>query len=103
VESANLRIKHYIQFVTTVQVPFTLKEMERVDVQELQRICDKELGDTAPSQCISARFVDSENMPILFYFGKRIKDISKKVGVSFYFISILIITKSISLTRMSFN
>ena len=55
--------------VTTIKVPFILEDME-TNEDTLQGICDNELAQK-PAQCFSAKFVDKNNSPILFYFGFR--------------------------------
>jgi len=65
----------YIENVTTIQVPFTLEDLKKTEDDEtLNHICDHDLGPNTPAQCMSAKFVDANNEPILFYFGKRIAD-----------------------------
>jgi hypothetical protein len=59
----------------------------------LEDICDNELGPKQNAQCISAKFVDIDGEPILFYFGSRIieKEGQKKpvCGVLFAFLNSL--------------
>lgn len=75
------RLQLYLEHVTTIKVPFSLQELKdkKMDTKNLDSICDNELGPNMLSQCFSAKFVDSENQPILFYFGNRI---SGEHGVS---------------------
>ena len=82
----SMRLKYYLQHVTTIQVPFTLEEMKtNVDTKALESICDNELGKNAPAQCISGKYVDANKKPILCYFGNRIREPKHKSGVSLLF------------------
>lgn len=47
----------------------------------LDSICDNKLADISP-QCFSAKYVDKNNKPILFYFGFRPKEPNHRYGVS---------------------
>ena len=79
-------LERYIENVTTIQVPFTLEDLKKKeDDESLNHICDHELGPNTVAQCMSARFVDANDEPILFYFGKRI---SNTPGVSDFFMTI---------------
>jgi hypothetical protein len=64
-----------MQHVTTIKVPFALDEMrdsaENIFDESLESICDRlQVADISP-QCFSAKFIDENNEPILFYFGFR--------------------------------
>ena len=80
------KLQYYLQQVTTIQVPYTLEELKNIkDEKALESICDQDLGPNVPSQCISAKFVDADSEPILFYFGQRVLSDDKNLkGVSFY-------------------
>jgi hypothetical protein len=91
-EKARDRAKKYKEFVQVIRVPFTLdrlrKPLTKKEKEELEEICDNELGPGQDAQCISAEFVDEEGEPILFYFGCRIvekKGQTKPVWVIFAF------------------
>ena len=53
-----------------------------VDTKALESICDNELGENAPAQCISGKYVDANQKPILYYFGNRIREPKQKLEVS---------------------
>lgn len=62
-------------------MPFTLEEMKRnINVKTLDNICNNQLNPNAPAQCLSAKFVDANNQPILIYFGSRIIEPKERVG-----------------------
>jgi hypothetical protein len=60
---------HFKENVATIKVPFVLEDMEG-DLKTLEWICENDLAQKSP-QCISAKFVDKNDNPILFYFGFR--------------------------------
>lgn len=72
------RLAYFRENVTTIKVPFALEDMEK-DVGKLESICDVDLAQKSP-QCFSAKFVDKNNKPILFYFGSRVAEPKKKHG-----------------------
>jgi hypothetical protein len=61
------------------------KPISAKQIQELERICDIELGDQCPARCTSAQYVDKNGTPILFYLGKRLAQKDEKVPVSLGF------------------
>lgn len=75
-KNARVRAKKYIEFVQVIRVPFSLGSLERTltkdEKKDLEDICNNELGPDQDAQCISAKFVDIDGEPILFYFGSRI-------------------------------
>jgi lipoate synthase len=73
-----------MKHVTTIKVPFSLEEMKKeMDPKKLDKICDEELGPNILAQCFSAKYVDSDDKPILFYFGNRITKASHIPAVGF--------------------
>jgi hypothetical protein len=62
--------------VQVIRVPFTLaslqKPLKERDREELEVICREDLGPQQDPQCISAKFIDKDGKPILFYFGCRV-------------------------------
>ena len=71
-DSLNLkRFQNYAEQVTEIVLPFTFDSMNEKP-QDLEKICDEGLGPDMHAQCMSAKFVDSAGVPILFYFGDRI-------------------------------
>jgi hypothetical protein len=76
------RLVYYLQHVTTIEVPFALEDMHKdMHNKSLDSICDNDLADISP-QCFSAKFVDKNKNPILFYFGFRHKEPKHRYGVS---------------------
>lgn len=69
------RFKKYVQQVTTIKLPFTFESLQQTaeDISQLEKICEDTLGPDRTPQCMSARFVDSEGKPILYYFGDRLE------------------------------
>lgn len=71
-----LRDKHlqmYLQQATKIQLPLSFKELQKKhSIKEMEEICRKELGADQPAQCMSAQFIDSNQQPVLFYFGDRV-------------------------------
>ena len=55
-----------------------------VDTKALESICDNKLGENAPAQSISGKYVDDNQKPIPYYFGNRIKKPKQKLGVSYF-------------------
>jgi hypothetical protein len=76
VKKARVRAEKYKEFVQVIRVPFSLGSLEEAltkeEKDELEDICDNELGPRQEAQCISAKFVDVDGEPILFYFGNRV-------------------------------
>jgi hypothetical protein len=64
------RTQQLVQNVTTIKVPFALEDMnaKMCGGKPLEQICNEDLADISP-QCFSAKFIDSNNKTILFYFG----------------------------------
>jgi hypothetical protein len=80
------KLKYFQQHITTIKVPFALDEMhEDMFDESLESICDNQLADISP-QCFSARFIDKNNEPILFYFGFRHPEAKHRYGVGLIFI-----------------
>lgn len=75
-KKARARVEKYKEFVQVIRVPFTLdslsKPLIKVEKEKLEEICDNELGPGQDAQCISAKFVDKDGKPILYYFGCRV-------------------------------
>lgn len=75
-DKARVRAQKYRDFVQVIRMPFTLdslkKPLKKAEKEKLEDICDNELGPEQDAQCISAKFVDENGEPILFYFGRRI-------------------------------
>ena len=76
-KKARLRAEKYKEFVQVIRVPFSLdslqeKTLSDKEKQILEDICDNDLGPQQEAQCMSAKFVDKDGKPILFYFGSRI-------------------------------
>lgn len=92
-EKARNRAEKYKDFVQVIRVPLTLERLQKpltnTKKKKLEDICNNELGPTQDAQCISAKFVDKNGEPILFYFGHRIveKEGQKKpvCGVDLHF------------------
>ena len=74
-------------FSTLIKVSFTLKDIDKnICYEDLETICNSDLAQISP-QCFSAKFVDVNLKPVLFYFGFRREDEGKtKVGIEFNFI-----------------
>ena len=86
-------LKAYIQQVTKIKLPFTLKSLQmNQERDDLETVCQEKLGPNMPAQCMSAQFVDSEDEPILFYFGDRILLPLDQPGVSSFPLSLYIYT-----------
>jgi hypothetical protein len=66
---------YFKENVTTIKVPFLLEDMSE-DLEAMENTCDIALAQYSP-QCLSAKFVDLNDNPILVYFGLR-KDIKGK-------------------------
>jgi hypothetical protein len=56
--------------------------MKPVDKDEMEDICNNLLGPNQPAQCISARFVDSNNKTVFVYFGQRVYSPQQEAPVS---------------------
>lgn len=70
---ARARYQKFIGFVQVIRVPFTLSSLQKpLKEKELEVICREDLGPQQDPQCISAKFIDKEGKPILFYFGCRV-------------------------------
>lgn len=60
-----------VQNVTVIKADFALEDMnEDMCGKTLEEICDEDLANKSP-QCFSAKFIDSNNKTILFYFGLK--------------------------------
>lgn len=80
------RLQYYKDSIPTIRLPFALEDLND-DKAELEDICNHELGYWQSPQCFSAKFVDVNLKPVLFYFGFRRQDEGKtKVGIEFNFI-----------------
>lgn len=77
-EKARYRAEKFKEFVQVIRVPFKLdslkKPLTQREKEELEEICENELGPEQDAQCISAKFVDEDGEPILFYFGFRMAE-----------------------------
>ena len=72
-ELATRRMSYFEENVTIIKVPFTLEDMDKnVCYEDLETICNSDLAQVSP-QCFSAKFIDKNDEPILFYFGFREK------------------------------
>lgn len=85
-KNARARAEKYKEFVQVIRVPFTLGSLEKKtlsgkDKEILENICDNDLGPQQEAQCISAKFVDKDGKPILFYFGSRFIEKEQKKPV----------------------
>jgi hypothetical protein len=88
------KLEYFLDNVTTIKVPFALDEMkEDMYKESLESICDNELAQKSP-QCFSAKFVDKDDLPILFYFGWRNTE-QNEVGLILNSNSIIRFTKYI--------
>lgn len=62
--------KTYESFVADVSgSEGTIKSLK----EDLNKVCNEQLGPNQDAQCCSARFVDPNNKTLLAYFGYRIK------------------------------
>jgi hypothetical protein len=83
------RLQYYKENVPTIKLSFSLENMLE-DKDKLEDICNDELKFKSP-QCFSAKFVDINDRPVLFYFGLRHPE-KKKCHVGFVFIPSLYIS-----------
>jgi hypothetical protein len=78
------KLTYYSEYAPTIKVPFALGDMkEDMHEETLESICDVELAEQSP-QCFSAKFVDKDDQPILFYFGFRQPHKINHVGLTYY-------------------
>lgn len=86
---ARVRAEKFKEFAQVIRVPFSLEQLNKTytvqEREELEALCDKQLGPRQESQCLSAQFVDKDGQPILFYFGERIIRVGEDPPVMYIF------------------
>ena len=80
------RFHKFMEFAQRIVLPVTLEELKKplkeAGVRRLNKICDNELGPNQPARSTSAIYLDKNNEPVLFYFGKRMYKEDQKPPVS---------------------
>lgn len=72
-EKTALLAEKFVSQVQVIRTPFTREELQaKVDYASLERKCEKYLGPQQEAQHLSAKFVDKDGEPILFYWAHRI-------------------------------
>lgn len=75
-EIVERHLDFYFQHVQKIVLPIKFEDLERPvkpkELEKLQDIVNGLIGPSHPARCTSAIYLDQNDKPILFYFGRRL-------------------------------
>lgn len=85
-ERSIIRFQRYLEYAPTVVLPLTLRSLRKPltskSRKSLEANTEKLLAPSHPARCTSAKYVDRNGEPLLYYFGRRlVRPDDRKVGL----------------------
>jgi len=80
-----IRFQRYLDYAPKISVPVTLRSLRKPLTagikKKLEENADRLAAPSHPARCTSAKYVDRNGEPLLYYFGRRlVRPEDKKVS-----------------------